>query len=167
MGTLIKVQKPKRKRVLLIIIIVVVLILAALAAWYFLVGKKQQDTKAKEQSDSQIMKAVDVGEKGNKDEAVQQLQKAADTTGDPGQKSKAYLYQANLLTGDSQLDSLIKAYQADPSSQAASYIAQRADEQGKKDIAIEYYQKAIDTKNEYSYDEAIEAYKKRIAELQK
>lgn len=169
MGSIIKVRQSGRKhRLRTTSILSVIVILLVGGGWlYYNRAKTDSAVEAQKQTDTLIADAKSLKDSGKKDEAQRKLQQVIDSASSPDQKNTAYLYKAELLTGNAQLDALIEAYKQVPSSQAAAYIAQRADEYKNKDVAIEYYQKAIETKNEFSYEAAIEAYQERIAELKK
>lgn len=116
---------------------------------------------------SQIDKATTLASQGKSSQAVAVLQQYINNSSTSTQdKRSAYLQQGALLTGQPQIDALIKADQLAPWAATEGTIAQKAELIGNKAVAIEYYKKAISNANDGSdMPDSITFYKNRLKAL--
>lgn len=125
----------------------------------------QTNVSPEEKTRQVLLEAKNIAASGDKAEAARKLQAYADGIGDDKQKAAAYMTQAAYLQGEQQVQAMMKSYTLNPSSAAAGTIAEYAFALGNRALAKEYYQKAIDTKDENSYDEVIDYYRQQVKEM--
>ena len=158
-------KKTKKQTAIMVTIgLVAILTLAGAVTYWWVVLRPAQ---VKKDIDGLIQNAETLSTAGDATAALSKLKQAEAMTTDPAQKQTIYIKQAGLQTGNDKLDTFIRSYSSQPSPYMAANIAELADSLGKKDIAIEYYQKVIDANDENMYAKTFEVYKQRIVELKK
>lgn len=153
------------RKVFLLVILAGIISLGGFAAYTYLNNKGVSKNEPSAVSDK-LGQASDLAARGNKQEALKVVQQFIDSpTATNDEKAAAYATKGSILEGRDKLDALIKAYALSPTSSAAGNVAEWAEQYGDKQLALEYYQRAIDTKDENAYQATLDAYKARIGEL--
>lgn len=142
--------QPSHKRRLIIIIGVVVIVLAAAGGGYYFWHKQQHKAASTPPTvdSSAVNTAIQQANNGNSSQALSTINSAIKSTSDKSQKSALYTQQGNIYQNDNNYQSALTSYQDAAQSDGLTYalaqsIAESAQAAGNKQLAIEYYQKAI------------------------
>lgn len=142
--------QPPHKRRLIIIIGVVVIVLAAAGGGYYFWHKSQHKVTPPAATDQSAAAntAIQQANNGNSTQALNTINSAIKSTSDKSQKSALYTQQGNIYQNDNNYQAATTSYQNAAQTDGLTYalaqsIAESAQAAGNKQLAIEYYQKAI------------------------
>lgn len=142
--------RPLHKGRLLIIVVIVVIVLAAAGGGYYYWHKRQHKTASTPPTTGQSAAntAIQQENNGNSAQALSTLNTAIKNTTDRTQKAALYTQQGDVYNNDNNYKSALTSYQNAAQTDGLTYalaqsIAESAQAAGNNQLAIEYYQKAI------------------------
>lgn len=143
--------QPPHKRQLIIIIGIVVVLLAAAGSGYYLWHKHQHKAASTPPTlsvQSVVNDAIQQANNGDSSQALSMLNTAIKNTTNKSDKAALYTQQGNTYENDNNYQSALTSYQNAAQTDGLTYalaqiIAESAQAAGNKQLAIEYYQKAI------------------------
>jgi tetratricopeptide (TPR) repeat protein len=142
--------RPLIKRRLTLIIVVIIIVLVAAGSGYYLWHKHQQKMPSSTLSAGQsaVNMAIEQANQGNTNSALNTLNTAINNTTDGAQKSALYVQQASTYENAQNYQAALTSFQKAAQYGGLTYglaqnIAETAQQVGNKQLAIQYYQKAI------------------------
>lgn len=140
--------RPFNKRRLIIIVVAIVLVLAAGGGGYYVWYKSKHKSAPAPTGSVAADTAAQQDNNGNSTEALNTINTALKNTSDKSQKSSLYTQQGAIYQNDNNYQAATTSYQNAAQANGLTYalaqnIAESAQAAGNKQLAIEYYQKAI------------------------
>lgn len=140
-------RPPFKRRLVFLVVSLVVLVVAIGGAWFVWHKHKKPNTPPLT-GQAAVDAAIEQGNQGNTNAALNTLNTAINSTTDNAQKSALYLQQGDTYENAQNYQAALTSYQKAAQYGGLTYnlaqaIAQAAQQAGNKQVAIEYYQKAI------------------------